>query len=275
MDGCSCAFFTSSSSFINAKLKRIGRTKLYNIVSNSHPTIKNVNAHSQISNQTLVVFRKPEKIWAIDPEFYINMWYNNLLRAPYIVDSKQHKDANDYSQFINSPSVQPDTMNAYLQSCLSIVKQKYDSLTVVKPGDIRKCNKYWILITNIYHIHTDVPKYTIEYQKIFTLQQLLNIFKTNLSVDDDATNEQLIHAAIHTKSNIFNDRCNFWTKLQQLQDPNPNLLSTYYAVSKKHFVNTSDQFELSKFSSKTIFQIVCIYLCMCMLHLKSLNYKIQ
>ena len=215
---------------------------------------------SSIRNQKIIVFHeKPERVWAMDPKFYLEMWYNNPLRRDYIVDSKQHKDGSHYSQFINAPSAQPDTINAYLNASMCIVKQIDDVLyifnteahtfTTIKPGDIKKFGQCWILITSVCQMCDNAPDFTITYQKMFTFEQFLkHIIAPHLSMQCNDFIAPIIESAM--QSNVIKDECAFFHNLSQQQ---ADSFQNQYIITRKEYTTTAKNLNISKLSLSNYF----------------------
>ena len=149
----------------------------------------------------MIVFIDTETIPTINLELWIDLWYNTD-RRKWIVDSHDHPDASHRSQFINAPSMQPDTINHFLSNQIVIVTQiakprdhKCSRKTLLKPGDVRECRDYWIIVTNIAVSDKSLPQALIQYDFILSLDKLIESMKSILKLPADATTVQVLLTA--------------------------------------------------------------------------------
>ena len=171
------------------------------------------------------------------------MWYNNELRNGYIVDNKNHDDAKHGSQFINAPSVQPDTIGGYFNCSLCIARQTDDTFTVIKAGDIRMIDSYWILIYHVSQTVHHAPAFTIVYREIYNINQLLQYLKHYLDLGQTYTTDDIIYAANH--SNLVNDTSNYLSTIENAVNFD---FDSNFVIKKKYYTASSSDLVLSPLS---------------------------
>lgn len=247
-----CVYFKSSTETVYGKLRRTENPSKYRVIDENESIIDTVTLSTALSNRELIVLLpKKEKIFAIDFSLYIDLWYNNPLRREYIVDKPDNKYANHGSQFINAPSVQPDTIGGYFNCSICIIKQTNDSLTTIKAGDIKRVDSHWILIYHVSQTIHHAPAFTVVYREIYNIEFLLSFLKQYLNLGQTYTNNDILYAANH--SQLVDDPSNYLSTIanQHSFDYKRNFVikKTYYTVPSSDLI----------VSPLSLFVLRCVY----------------
>ena len=239
-----CVYFPSSTETVYGKLRRTADDNKYRIIDSNNSIVSTVTLSTSLSNhQLIVLLPKKETVFAIDFSLHIDLWYNSSIRREYIVDSKENKYANHPSQFINAPSAQPDTIDAYFKCSLCIVKQTNNTLTVIKPGDIKRIDSHWILIYHISQTIHHAPAFTVVYREIYDINQLLSFLKQHLDLGQTYTNDDIVYAA--NRSNLVTDTSNYLSNIENASNFD---FQNNFVIKKSYHTAASNELIVSPLS---------------------------
>lgn len=138
---------------------------------------------------------------------------------------------------------------------------------MLKPGDVRQCGNFWMIVTHIAPSHDSLPQSLIQYNFLLSIEELLKWIKMQLDLPAEADMIQILLAA-YISSNVVDDMGLIESLLKNANEI--DFTTTFVYVDDAKLKKTIDTyvFELSLmvvfvFADSDYVLVTCLHLCFC------------